>query len=247
MKTSSGKTSSSIHESPFLQNLNLPKDLVQWTSFTDEVNRFVSNINNFVSLQSDSLSKMISHWQIQTEEQIYEPFIAIVWEYLNNFYQLFQFQFSKSTRMEQMGNPDFGCRRWNASQNKFEMILPVEIKHPRNFPTGKDIQNYILCATYQSHREKISKKNSQKLIGDKSSNIYNGVNQVWAYMKIGHFRYGILTTYSSSFFFKRDEYDNLYVSPEISYTSLNPSVLACFVYLGYSAFNSFDGSSPTKQ
>jgi len=136
----------------------------------------------------------------------------------------------------QIGSPDFECYTQKTIGSPPTVIYPVEVKFPLTLILYEDISpgSYDLNERFANKSER----------GMKNKNIKRSVCQLWSYMKSNKCRYGVLTTYTRSWFFMRDKENVLYISPALSFDSQSPSLLLCFVYLASLALENQGSPAP---
>ncbi|KAF9125289.1 hypothetical protein BGW39_007526 [Mortierella sp. 14UC] len=114
------------------------------------------------------------------------------------------------------GSPDLVCMR---AQGGFDdptaVLFPIEIKRPIRLRSDNLVEDYT--RQWQSGGE-------QGPIGP--------LSQIFGYMRLNGFRYGVLTTYEKTWFIKRTmrHTKDLVVSPTISSSGTGPTLLQCYLW-----------------
>jgi tRNA A-37 threonylcarbamoyl transferase component Bud32 len=66
--------------------------------------------------------------------------------------------------------------------------------------------------------------------GSRTQGAAGPLKQIFGYMKCNGFKYGVLSTYEQTWFVKRDDQDNVVVSPTVRSTRENPTMLRCYLW-----------------
>ncbi|KAF8926465.1 hypothetical protein BGZ47_002706 [Haplosporangium gracile] len=114
------------------------------------------------------------------------------------------------------GIPDLVCLKENSDPRLPESVLfPIEIKRPVLLQTDDLLDDYL----------------AEDRTGD-ARGVVGPVNQVYGYMRLNGYRYGILSTYEQTWFMKRGDQgaNDLMISPTIAFDISEPSLLQCYVW-----------------
>ncbi|KAG0095046.1 hypothetical protein BGZ93_006400 [Podila epicladia] len=115
------------------------------------------------------------------------------------------------------GNPDLVCLRENSDRDLPESVLfPIEIKRPAVLRSGNLVEDY----------EAQERSGAATGPGD-------ALRQVFGYMRLNGYRYGLLSTYEQTWFLKRGDQDadrDLMVSPTIAFNCSEPTLLQCYLW-----------------
>ncbi|KAG0258894.1 hypothetical protein DFQ27_004402 [Actinomortierella ambigua] len=112
----------------------------------------------------------------------------------------------------QHGTPDLVCSRHDESS----ALFPIELKRPIELHLDDTDFPAAFLAPQSS---------TQSPIGP--------LRQIFGYMKLNGFRYGVLSTYRQTWFFKRVSRDSndILVSPIIQFDRTEPTLLQCYLWL----------------
>ncbi|KAG0319096.1 hypothetical protein BGZ99_005279 [Dissophora globulifera] len=126
--------------------------------------------------------------------------------------------FAETTQIMRLGRgiPDLVCLKSNRNPDLPESVLfPIEIKRPVLLQSENLVQDYL----------------SQDQSGD-TRGVLGPVNQIYGYMRLNGYRYGILSTYEQTWFVKRGDRGahDLMVSSAIGFDSVDPFLLQYYVW-----------------
>ncbi|KAG0269464.1 hypothetical protein DFQ27_003376 [Actinomortierella ambigua] len=114
------------------------------------------------------------------------------------------------------GKPDLVCLKAGGDPDLAESVLfPIEIKRPVILRSENLVQDYL----------------AQDQSGD-TGGVLGPVNQIYGYMRLNGYRYGILSTYEQTWFMKRGNLgtNDLMISPAIAFDSREPSLLQYYLW-----------------
>ncbi|CAK4683503.1 unnamed protein product [Aphanomyces euteiches] len=112
---------------------------------------------------------------------------------------------------------------WRSCHNSEKLALVVECKTPYDFELDR---NALLPEIYNSHKQHhamwahdLADSPPELKLPRK---VYDAVRQMYGYMPMNKRRYGILTTFSTTFLFKRDHDGKLYISKGLAANRYDP-------------------------
>jgi len=217
---------------PPIQNLR------KWEDFLSQVSLYISTLDGTTDL--NHIWKQESPVDLYYETEFYSYTETNVFDNLNRFATSFWFK----KYMGQETAPDFYS--FLKTSQDIKPLFPIEEKYPHDIECddGYSLLDTFFAALEKGEQKKQEKKKEENNKKYHLTNVKNSVNQIWCYMHLGHVKYGVLTTYQSWWFLKRDSEHNLFVSSALNYNSQNPSVFGALIYLCNCA--STDGGSPRK-
>ncbi|ORZ10006.1 hypothetical protein BCR41DRAFT_132343 [Lobosporangium transversale] len=111
------------------------------------------------------------------------------------------------------GTPDLVCSR---EDNRLA-LFPIEMKRPVKLHLNDDT-SYSVAYLAQ---------------GSSSQGPVGPLKQIFGYIRLNGFRYGVLSTYTQTWFIKRDSAhgDGILISPTIHFDRTNPTLLQCYLWL----------------
>ncbi|KAF9165642.1 hypothetical protein DFQ26_009654 [Actinomortierella ambigua] len=121
------------------------------------------------------------------------------------------------------GKPDLVCLKAGGDPDLAESVLfPIEIKRPVILRSENLVQDYL----------------AQDQSGD-TGGVLGPVNQIYGYMRLNGYRYGILSTYEQTWFMKRGNLgtNDLMISPAIAFDSREPTLLQYYLWFIREASN----------
>ncbi|KAF9272511.1 hypothetical protein BGZ74_005221, partial [Mortierella antarctica] len=126
--------------------------------------------------------------------------------------------FAKTTQIMRLGRgvPDLVCLKQDGDPELGESVLfPIEIKRPVLLWSEDLVQDYLAQVTSEDARSALGP-----------------VNQIYGYMRLNGYRYGVLSTYEQTWFLKQGEQgtNDLMISPTIAFDVSEPSLLQCYVW-----------------
>jgi hypothetical protein len=182
-----------------------------WRSFQDKVKLFISNppppsslVHAVIkgSLHQDDLYERYS---VDSEANVSQLLRDDVFLPLERLFD------SQETRVKINNpgrhcclNPDYGISLSNLETPIYALKSLIEVKTPWAFPAVPDGD---LAASFCQLQEGFQLKGLVER-SSVSTKVIRVVTQLWGYMTVNHFRYGVLTTYLDTyFFFRRVEVD----------------------------------------
>jgi hypothetical protein len=187
-----------------------------WQSFVDHVKHFISNpplsLVSAVSKGSLPQDEDSRRYRVETKGQLSQRLLVYICVPTE---RLFASQ-DPDILFDSPGRncllmPDYGIFLKSSKAPKYALKSIVEVKTPWAFPS---VPGGDLAATFCQLQEG---SNYQDL-SSVATNVICAVNQLWGYMAVNHFRYGVLTTYLDTYFFRRVEVDGqswLEISPAV--------------------------------
>ncbi|KAG0253177.1 hypothetical protein DFQ27_007628 [Actinomortierella ambigua] len=114
------------------------------------------------------------------------------------------------------GKPDLVCLRAGSDPDLAESVLfPIVIKLPTILRSEDLVGDYL----------------TQDQSGN-AGGVLDPVHQIYGYIRLNGYRYGILSTYEQTWFMKRGDHgpNDLMISPAIASKSQQPTLLQCYLW-----------------
>ncbi|KAF9177733.1 hypothetical protein BGZ51_008414 [Haplosporangium sp. Z 767] len=132
------------------------------------------------------------------------------------------------------GKPDLVCVRHQDEGGDPSVLFPIEMELPTYLHLARNVTLPEAYAEQQRSRAAVGPAGPLK--------------QVFGYMRLNGYRYGILSTYTQTWFIKRATRDgnDIFVSPTISFDNTEPTLLQCYLWFIREAYTSdWQMDSPT--
>jgi hypothetical protein len=206
-----------------------------WHSFIDDVNNFVSKppFSLASAVLQGSLPKREhdQSYRVRTEMSVVLKLDKYVFQPLH---ELFSTQ-DPIVLFDDPGhsallNADYGIYTVSSDAPQTSVLKSVvEVKSPWAFPSvpGGDLAAMFCQLQGTSNLKDLVDKSSA------STKVIRAVTQLWGYMSVNHFRYGVLTTYCDTYFVRRVELDRqscVEISPAILNKGGEVNVIAAWAF-----------------
>jgi hypothetical protein len=213
LSTTSTKTT--VPKNPRVDDLKVKS----WRSFVANVNQFISNpppsLANAVIKTPLPQDERYKNYRVHSEANVSLRLHDYVFVPLQ---KLFETQ-ETTVSFDSPGgncclNPDYAILLSNWEDLHYALKSLIEVKTPWAFPSvpGGDLAAAFCQLQEGSNIKELVEKASI------SNKVIRAVTQLWGYMTVNHFRYGVLTTYLVTYFFRRAEVDGqscLEISPAV--------------------------------
>jgi serine/threonine protein kinase len=228
-----------------------------WETFEQEVCQFVSD--KVSTIATDSLESQKYTYHVEMIQQMLTPSYSRVREIedvLTRFFDFMVFNsirliFGEAIRLKPVGNvrldPDLGLVLLKDGAQS--TIALVEVKTPKAFPLGPD-----LVASFREEQMKLKKlrrprKDKVLINRSEETKASRAIAQLWGYLSVNNLKYGVLTTFNDTFFFKREFNEDqgvsrLEISRSISIGDPSVPIVGAFCYFSSLLLESHLYASP---
>jgi hypothetical protein len=202
-----------------------PKIVREWTDFVSGANSFAFS-DEVESLRVSPPAFKNFRGLSGTEKSVDAAVITNVTRILSGFLATISdlpFEFTNAIHADFKGNPDHLIyKKINEKDIDYSFIEDKTI-HDVPTPIGQDsLVQWWQTDVVDEHAE----RNPARL----RKSIYNEICQVYGYLLFNSLKYGVLTTYQSTWFFRRPAVGILEISPRIACDEEYPTLLRCYVY-----------------
>jgi hypothetical protein len=210
-------------------NPRIPKSVSLWTDFTTNASQFVfegdrSNVGTFVSRPA------FTNYEepIMSEKGVDAAVMTNIANVLSKFLREIgsDLLFTSSQMPEFKGEPDQIIYK-RLMQDDFQKNIPysfIEDKTIWDLPTPSSgetlVQWWIADVLYETNE-------GTKRPG---KSIFHEITQVYGYMSANRLRYGVLTTYETTWFICRPQVGTLLISDPFDHSSYDPTLIRGFCY-----------------
>jgi hypothetical protein len=188
-----------------------------WENFDQEVRQFVSNKVSEIETEPQESQEFASNIKIFNRTKLTYSSEKNVEDALKQFFitvvqTSIRLIFGKDIGLSHVGDarldPDLAfvlCR-----DNIDSTLALVEVKTPKAFPLGPDL---VECFRTEQAKlkpnadiiEKLRRSGKdQVLINPDETKASRAITQLWGYLSVNNLKYGILTTFNDTYFFKRE-------------------------------------------
>jgi hypothetical protein len=186
-----------------------------WNSFEQEVRQFVSEkvstttVTEPIESQDFATNLRNFHRQLYFSYSSEKDIEAVLTKFFDIMVQnSIRLIFGKDVRLKPVGearlDPDLGLVLFKESAEF--IIALVEVKTPRAFPLGPDLVECFRAEQMKLKPRPESLPTKDRILINRSdeTKASRAVTQLWGYLSVNNLKYGILTTFNDTFFFKRE-------------------------------------------
>ena len=206
-----------------------PDHLVEWSEFENVIRDHGLSTtleHDPPTFRTDLESVSEADVQAAFDQNVLAPLSRIIGLKLNKPAKFARFEIL-SGKIE--GQPDFAfCEPGVPGVEDATLLFPVEVKTEWVLNCDDIIKQYN-----NDIKRKKGGKNSRTDTEPKIDSSVDCLHQIYGYMSLNHRKFGVLTTYNRTWFFKKNvkERGTLYVSPCIKAEDRDPSLFHCFSYI----------------
>jgi predicted Ser/Thr protein kinase len=218
-------TKSNSYVSSTIANPRDPEIVREWTDFVSGANSFAFS-DEVESMQVSRPSFVDFRNLSGSEKEVHAAVITNVTRILSKFLATISdlpFEFTTEIHANFKGNPDHLIYKTINEKDIDYSFIEHKTIHDVPTPTG---QNSLVQWWQTDVVDEYAERKPARL----RKSIYNEICQVYGYLLFNSLKYGVLTTYQSTWFFRRPAVGILEISPRIACDQEYPTLLRCYVY-----------------
>ncbi|KAI3655598.1 hypothetical protein MP638_006167, partial [Amoeboaphelidium occidentale] len=218
-------TKSKSYVSSARVNPREPKIVREWTDFVSGANSFafsdeVESIR--VSPPAFKDFRDLSGAEKDVDSSVTTNVTSVLKDFLKSI-TVSPFEFTTEIHSDFIGNPDHLIYKEANGKNIDYSFIENKTIHDVPTPTRQD-------SLVQWWQKDFDDEYSERNPARTRKSIYNEICQVYGYLSFNSLKYGVLTTYQSTWFFRRPAVGILEISPRIACDEEYPTLLRCYVY-----------------